>query len=156
MVFFKACPHAFEHLQRALAVRLGDLDGLEAALQGGILFNVAAVLLGGRCADYLHLASAEGRLQNIRRIDCTLCRACADYGVKLVYKQDNITGFFDILEYSFDALLKITAVFRACKKCRHIQRHKPLACHALGSTAAGYIQGNALCHRRLAHTRLAY
>ena len=37
--------------------RLADLDGLETAFQGGILFDVFAVLVEGSRADHLYLAA---------------------------------------------------------------------------------------------------
>ena len=59
VVRLKPLTHAEEHLHRLLRGRLRYLDGLKAPFKRRILFDVAPVLLRGRCADYLHLAPAE-------------------------------------------------------------------------------------------------
>ena len=62
VVLFQRRTQALEHLHGVLPVRLRDFDGLEAPLQGGVLFNVAAVFFRGGGSYYLHLAPAQGRL----------------------------------------------------------------------------------------------
>jgi hypothetical protein len=47
---------ALEDLDRVLQGRLGDLDRLEPALQGGVLLDVLAVLVERGRADRLQLA----------------------------------------------------------------------------------------------------
>jgi hypothetical protein len=51
--------HALQDLDRVRQRRLLDLDGLEAALERGVLLEVLAVLVGGRRADRLQLAAAS-------------------------------------------------------------------------------------------------
>src|ERR1700682_5448623 len=48
--------------------RLLDHDGLEAALEGGVLFDVLAVLVEGGGAHAAELAARQGRLEDIRRV----------------------------------------------------------------------------------------
>ena len=54
--------------------RLGHLDGLEAALERGVLLDVLTVLGEGRRADALQLAAREGGLEDVRRVDRALRR----------------------------------------------------------------------------------
>ena len=62
VVLFQRRAQGAKHLHRELHVRLAHLHGLEAPLKGRVLFNVAAVFLGRRGADDLHLAPAQGGL----------------------------------------------------------------------------------------------
>ena len=89
---------AAEHFEGLRPVRLRDMHGLKAALQRGVLLDVAAVLLRRRGSDYLHLAAAERRLEDVCRIDGTLGAARADYRVQLVDEQYHVPRAADILQ----------------------------------------------------------
>ena len=49
-----------------------DPDGLEAAFQGGVLFDVFAVLVHGGGADALKFATGKGGLDDVGGIHCAL------------------------------------------------------------------------------------
>ena len=53
---------------RVLDRRLADVDRLEAALQGGVLLDVLAVLVERGGADAAQLAAGQGRLQQVGRV----------------------------------------------------------------------------------------
>ena len=63
---------ALENFERILHARLVDRDGLEAALERGVLLDVLAVLVEGRRADDLNFAAREGGLQNIGGVHAAL------------------------------------------------------------------------------------
>ena len=83
-----ALPDAVQDLDRLLDGRLVDQDRLEAALQGGVLLDVLAVLVQGGGADGLQLAARQRRLQDVGRVDGALGRAGAHQRVQLVDEQD--------------------------------------------------------------------
>ncbi len=55
-----------------LFIGRGDLDRLEAALEGAILLDRLAVLSGGGRTDALDLATREGRLENVGGVETSL------------------------------------------------------------------------------------
>ena len=86
------------------------LDGLEAALEGGVLFDVLAVLVDGRGAHRLQFTAGQHRLQNRRRVDGTFGGPGAHQGVDLVDEQDDVATGADFLQDLLQALFEVTAV----------------------------------------------
>src|SRR5205823_9869115 len=87
-----------------------DLDGLEPALERGVLLEVLAVLVEGRRADRLQLAARQHRLQDAGGVDRALGRAGADERVQLVDEQDDVAAGADLLQDLLEALLEVAAV----------------------------------------------
>jgi hypothetical protein len=56
---------AFQDQNRFLNGRGFDLDGLKTAFERGVLFNVFAILVQRGRADALHLAAAQGGLDDV-------------------------------------------------------------------------------------------
>ena len=90
-----------------------DLDRLEAALEGGVLLDVLAVLVERGRADGLQLAAGQHRLQDRRGVDRALGGTGADERVQLVDEQDDVAAGADLLEHLLQALLEVTAVAAA-------------------------------------------
>ena len=154
VVRLKALAHAAEHGKALGSAGLGYLHRLEPALERGVLFDVAAVLLRRRGADYLHLAPAERGLEDVRRVYRALGAAGADYGVQLVDEEYHVAGFFNVLEHGLDALLEIAAVFRSGQQRGQVEGDEPLSRHAVRSLAVGDVQGDALGDGGFADARL--
>ena len=108
-----AVAQSLEHLDRVRDRRLRDLDRLEAALQGGVLLEVLAVLVERGGADRLQLAPRQHRLEDAGRVDRALGRAGADEGVDLVDEQHDVAAGADLLEHLLEALLEVTAIAAA-------------------------------------------
>jgi hypothetical protein len=66
---------AFEDLEGLGLGRSRDLDGLEAAQQAAVLFDVLAVLLESGRADARNLAARESGLEDVRRVERAFRRA---------------------------------------------------------------------------------
>ena len=75
---FVAGLEAAEDGDRVFDVRLADEDGLEAALEGGVLFDVLAVFVESGRADAAELAAGEGGLEQVGRVAPPFGRAGAD------------------------------------------------------------------------------
>ena len=65
-----------------------DQHRLEAALEGGVLLDVLAVLVERRGAHHVQLAARQQRLHQVGRVHRALGRAGAHEGVQLVDEDD--------------------------------------------------------------------
>ena len=98
-----------EDLDRVRDRRLGDLDGLEPALERGVLLQVLAVLIQRGGADGLQLAAGQHRLQDRGRVDGALGGTRPDEGVDLVDEQDDVATGADLLEHLLQPLFEVAA-----------------------------------------------
>ena len=138
-----------------LQVRLGDLDRLEATLQGRVLLDVLAVLVERRGADGLQLAAGQHGLEDARGVDRALGGTRTDERVDLVDEQDDVAARADLLEDLLQALLEVTAVARAGHERAQVERVELLVLERLGHVAAHDVLREALDDGRLADAGLA-
>ena len=93
---------------------LADEHLLEAALERGVLLDVAAVLVERGGADHPQLPPGEERLEHVAGVHRALGGARADHGVELVDEGDHLAlGVGDLLEHGLEALLELAAVLGA-------------------------------------------
>ncbi len=144
MVRLVAVTQTLEDLDRVRQGRLGDLDGLEAALQGRVLLQVLAVLVQGGRTDGLQLAAGQHRLEDARRVDGALGGTRTDQRVQLVDEQDDVAAGADLLEDLLQALLEVTAVAGAGHQGAEVQRVEVLVLERLGHLALDDGLGEAL------------
>ena len=91
-----------------------DANGLEAAFESGVLFDIFAVFVHGGGADALQFAAREGRFNDIGGIHGTFGRAGADEGMKFVDKEEDAFEFTNFFHNGFDAFLELSAVLGTC------------------------------------------
>ena len=144
-----------QDLDRVLDARLLDIDGLEATLEGRVLGEVLAELLGRGGADNLEGTAREHGLEHGARVDGALGRTGTDDGVHLVDKQDDVVGLGRLLDHVLEALLKLTAILGARDKTRQVERPDILVHEVLGHVAGSYLLSQALDDGRLAHAGVA-
>lgn len=102
--------------------RLLHQNGLEAALERRVLFNVLPVLVQRGRADAVQLAAREHRLEQIARVHRAFGLARADDGVQLIDEQDDASlGLFDLVQDGLQPLLKFAAVFCARDQRAHVE-----------------------------------
>ena len=130
-------------------------DGLEAALQGGVLLNVLAVLVEGSGANDLELAPGEGGFQNIGGIHAALGIAGAHNVVDLVDDQDDIAQLADLLNEALHAALKLAAELGARHQGSEVQKINLLVQQLVGHLTLGDFHGQTLGNGGLAHAGLA-
>ena len=141
---------------RRLDGRLADVDGLEAALQRGVLLDVLAVLVERRGADRAQLAAGEHRLEQVGGVDGALGGAGADDRVQLVHEQDDLAaGLLDLLEDGLQPLLELAAVLRAGQQRADVERDHAAVAQGLRDVVVDDALGEALDDRRLADAGLA-
>jgi hypothetical protein len=155
VVALVAVAQALQDVDRVGQRRFLDLDRLEPALERGVLFQVLAVLVEGRRADRLQLASREHRLEDRRRVDRALGGTRPDEGVQLVDEQDDVAAGPDLLEDLLEALLEVTPVAAPRHERAEVERVELLALQGLGDVVAHDALGEPLHDGGLAHPRLA-
>ena len=112
---------ALQNLYTLLRRRLADGDRLEAALQCGVLLDVLAILRQCRRADNAQLASAQRRLDDVRRVHRSLGAARSDDGVQLIDEQDDTAVLNDLVDDALDTLLELSAVLGTSDHTREIE-----------------------------------
>ena len=151
-----ALAQAAQDRDRLLDRRLVDEHRLEAALQGGVLLDVLAVLVERGRADGVQLAAGEHRLEQVGGVHRALGRAGADDRVQLVDEQDDLAlGVLDLLEDGLEPLLELAAELGAGDERAEVERDDALVLERLGHVAAHDALGEALDDGRLADARLA-
>ena len=63
-------------------VGLADENNLEAAFEGGVFFDVLAVLVQRGGADGAQLSASQGGLEHVRGVDGAFAGSGADQGVQ--------------------------------------------------------------------------
>ena len=155
MVLLVLVAQALEDLNGQVDVRLRHVDRLEAALQGGVLLDVLAVLVERGGADGLQLAAGQLGLQDGGGVDGAFRGARADEGVDLVDEQDDVAALVNLLEHLLQALLEVTAVTGTGDEGSQVQRVQLLVLEGLRDAAIDDVQRQALDDRGLADARLA-
>ena len=156
VVHLVALLEAAEDGDGVLDRRLVDEDLLEAALEGGVLLDVLAVLVERGGADHAQLAAGEQRLEHVAGVHRALGRAGADDGVHLVDEGDDLAlGVGDLLEDGLEPLLELAAVLGAGDHRAEVERDEPLVLQALGHVALDDAAGEALDDGGLADAGLA-
>ncbi len=137
-------------------VGLADVDDLEAALEGGVLLDVLAVLVEGGCADGAQAAAGERGLEHVAGVHGALGRARADEGVQLVDEEDDLAvGVFDLLEHGLEAVFELAAVLGAGDHAGEVEGDDALVFEDLGDVAVDDAAGEAFDDGGLADAGLA-
>ncbi len=150
-------PQGVQHLDGGLRIRLLDEDGLEAALEGGILFDALAVLLLCSGADALELSPPKRGLHHVPGVERSLRRASADDGVNLVDEEDDLTGGLpDLVHDCLEALFELAPELRTGDHRAHIEREHPPALQLGGDVAGDDALREALSDGGLSDAGTAY
>ena len=146
---------ALDDLHRLIDGGLLHHDGLEAALQGGVLFNILAVLGQGGGADDLDLPAGQGGLEDVGGVHAALGVACAHDVVDLVNDQDDVAQLFDLVDQALHAGLELAAELGARHQGGQVQQIDLLVLKLIGNVAQKDLLGQALGDGSLAHAGLA-
>jgi hypothetical protein len=144
---------------------LQDLDGfrlgwrvhhndLEAAFESAVFLDELTVLVERRCADALHLATRERRLQDVGRVDRAFRAACTDERVQLVDEEDHVLHAADLGHDGLDALLELAAVLGPSDHHGQVEDHDPPVAQDLGHVPIDHVLGEAFDDRGLTDARL--
>ncbi len=121
---------------RLLDVGLVDQDGLEPALERGVLLDVLAVLVERGRADAAELAPRQRWLEQVAGAHGALRGARTDDGVQLIDEHDDLAvARGDFLQDALEAFLELAPVLRAREQLPDIERHDPLVAHPVRAVA---------------------
>ena len=133
-----------------------DDHRLETPFEGGVLLDMAAVLVESRRPYAVQLAAGEHRFQQVARVRRPLGAAGADDVVHLVDEQQDASLAPRYLpEDGLEPLLELTAVPGAGDKGPHVEGEDRAILHPLRDVAAQDALGQALDDRGLADSGLA-
>ncbi len=136
--------------------RLADVDLLEAALQGGVLLDVLAVLVQRGRPNRPQLPASQHRLQHVSGIDRALRTAGPDDRVELVDEGDDAAvALGDLAKHGLEAILELAPVLRTGHHGPDVQRDDPLVLQRVRDVAGHDALGEPFHDRRLADARLA-
>ena len=150
-----AVTQPLENLDGVADGGLGDLDRLEAALQGRVLLEVLAVLVEGGGPDGLQLAPCEHGLEDRRRVDGALGGTGAHEGVQFVDEQDDVAAALDLLEDLLESFLEVAAVAAARYERTQVQRVELLVLDGVGNVVGRDALRETLDYGGLADAGLA-
>ena len=159
MVQLIALPQPPQDLQAGGAVRLADQHLLETALQGGVLLNGAAEILGGGGADAAQITTGQGRLEDASRI---AARALAiDHGMEFVEEEHNSARSIrsvrlgHLLEHAAQPFFELTAKLGTGDQGPQIEGDQSHSPQGIGHITRHDALGQPFGHSGLADTRLA-
>ena len=155
MVVLIVVGDAAQDLHAVLDGGLVDRDGLEAALEGGVLFDMLAVFGEGSGADNLDLAPRKGGLEDVGGVHAALGIPRADDVVHLVDDKDHIPLLADFLDEALHAAFKLAAKLRACHQRREVEQEDLLIPELYRHIAVCDTLGKALGNGGLADAGLA-
>ena len=150
-----AVPQAPEDGPGGVLIGFGYQNGLKAPLQGGVLLDILAVLVGGGGADDLQLAPAQGGLDDVGRVDGPLGGAGAHNGVQFVDEEDDATYPAHLRQDVLDPLLKLAPVLGARHHGGQVQGKQTLGAQLVGHIPGHHPAGQPLGHGGLAHAGFA-
>ena len=148
---------AAQNADGVLDARLANVDLLEPALQGGVLFDVLAVLVQRRCTDQPQLAAGQHGLEHIAGVHGAVPGgARPDHGVELVDEGDDLAlGVLDFLQDGLEPLLEFAAVLGTGHHRGEVQGDQGLAAQAFGNVVGDDPLGQAFDDGGLADAGLA-
>ena len=156
MVNFVALLESPQDGDGVLDRRLADENGLEAALERGVLLDVLLVFVECGGADATQVPPCESGFQHVRSVHRAFGRAGAHQRMELVNEKNNLPArFLDLLEHRLQAVFELAPIFGAGDERPEIERHQALGLQGFWNVACDNSPGDALHNRGLADARLA-
>jgi len=146
---------AHDDLDGVGLIRRRHLDGLEAAFERAILFDRLAELARRGCANALHLAARQGRLEDVGRIERTFGRTGAHQRMQLIDEDDGVLVFHQLLHDRLEPLLELAAIFGSGHDQRKVETENALVGQKARHLAIGDALGQAFDDGGLADTGFA-
>ncbi|CAB4588315.1 unannotated protein [freshwater metagenome] len=102
--------------------RFVDRHGLEAALEGRVLFKVLAVFVQGRRTDGLKFPASKHWFEDAGRVDRAFRCTRANERVNFVDEDDDVAAIADFLGDLLEAFFEVTAVAASGDKAAEVER----------------------------------
>ena len=112
------------------------LNGLEAALQRGVLLDILVVLVQRGGADAVQLTAGQHRLEQVARIHGAVGLARAHDGVQLIDEEDDLAlALLHLVQDALQALLELAAVLGTGHQRAHVQAEHGAVLQVFGHIA---------------------
>ena len=122
MMNFVTFTQATQNGNGVFYTRLFYQNGLEATLQGTVLFNVLTIFVQGGCTNATQFTTSKHRLQNIACVHAAFCSACTNNGVELINKHNDLTSAIsNCFKNFFQAFFKFATEFSTCYEGSQVQ-----------------------------------
>ena len=112
---------AFQNQDRFIDCRRFDFDGLKAAFERRVFFDVLAIFVQRGRADTLQFAPAKRRLDDVRGVHRAFGRTRADNRVQLIDEQNDVFRAANLVHDRFDSLLELSAILGAGDHQREVE-----------------------------------
>ena len=153
---FVALAQAAEDGNGVFDRRLIDQNGLEAAFESRVLFDVLAIFVERGRADAVQFAAGQHGLEQVAGVHGAFGLAGADDGVQLVDEENDAAfGRLDFLEDGFETLLELAAELGSGDQRAHVERDDLLVFQTFGHVAAHDALGQTFDDGGLADAGLA-
>lgn len=137
--------------------RFVDMDILKPSFEGSVFFDIFLMFVKCCCTDELDLATCEEWFEHVCGVASSLGIACADHGVDLIDKDDDIVGWVCcFIEDTLESRLKLASVLGACDECSHIKRVDVFVLELVGDIAAHDTLRKSLDNSSFSDTSLTY
>ena len=131
-------------------------DGLEAAFESGVFFDMFAILVEGGGADGMKLAAGQHGLEHVGGVHRALGGTGADERVHLVNEEEDLAfGVADFVENGLEPLLELAAVLGPGHQRAQVERDQTLVFQDCGHVAVDDALGQALGDSGLADAGFA-
>ena len=146
---------SLQHLYRFRHRRFIDGHRLEAALQGGVLFDIFAVLVECGGTDDLDLSAGKRRLEDICGIHASLRFAGSDNVMDLVDHKNGVSDLADLIQQTENTGLKLSSELRSGNKRRHVQEIDLLILQLIRYISCNDAESKCFCNCRFSDARFA-
>ena len=154
---FKLFLYAAQNGNCLFHIRFTDIHGLKTAGQSGIFFDILFILIQRRRPEAMQFTAGQSRFQKVRRIHGALAGTGTDQGMHFINKKNNAAvGGFNIFQYCFQALFKLTAELCTGNQCAQVQSQQTLAAQAFRHVVINDAHRQPLNNGRFADARLTY
>ena len=154
LVFFLESPengHAF------LDGRFVDVNLLEPALEGGVLFYVLSVLVESRRPYAVKFSAGEGGLQHVRGVHGAVGGTRSHHGVYLVYEEDCFPfRLGDFPEHGLEPFFELPPVLGSGHQRPDVEGDELFVPESLGNVRIHYALGETLDYGGLSDAGLSY
>ena len=125
-MLFVARLKALEDLYGFLSSGRLDHDLLKTPCKRVVFFDVFSIFVKS-CRTYaLDFTTSQSWLENVGRIDGSLCSTGSDERVKFVDEQNGVLGSSNFVHHRFDAFFELSTILRSSNHHRQIENNDPL------------------------------
>ena len=104
----------------------------------------------------MKLPSAQGRLENVRRVNGSLCGTGAHNGVHFIHKEDHVAAAADLRQHIPKPFLKFAPVFGSRHQIGHIQTDEAFVLQLRRHIPGRHALSQPLSNGRLTNARFTY